>query len=354
MNKSKKWLVSLCAAVALSFSPVTLRAAEETSTNTEPTLYKTVDEQKNALSAYPSVIRAGFDANQSQTDQGTYVIPGLIKTQTLDKTGKVAECDEMTPQGVTIADDYILISAYCHKHEHNTVLYVLSRDDHKYLKTIVLENRPHAGSIAYDTLNRNVWIATKDEKTKKGSVSFIKLANMDNYDFEHDHKALKYDYSIETPQLKDDSFLTYADSKLYCGYFTKDEGSVKVYDFDIDPASGKLDTTRRHVAKAYGYDNIGDNCQGIAMDDHFIYLAASDGPSMQSTLSVFKRGETSLLNSNAQKIITLPPRLEQIYPDGNGGLLTLYESAASAYRNEGSDHIDRILTMNIQDMLASK
>ncbi len=151
MNKSKKWLVSLCAAVALSFSPVTLRAAEETSTNTEPTLYKTVDEQKNALSAYPSVIRAGFDANQSQTDQGTYVIPGLIETQTLDKTGKVAECDEMTPQGVTIADDYILISAYCHKHEHNTVLYVLSRDDHKYLKTIVLENRPHAGSIAYGT-----------------------------------------------------------------------------------------------------------------------------------------------------------------------------------------------------------
>lgn len=350
--KKRTSIVGLALAFSLAFSPVSLYAQEQSAdTETTPAIYSNLADQKKALSAYPIIATAGFDAYKDETDEGSYVIPGLNGTQTLNDVDEVEMCDQMTPQGVTVADDYIMISAYCHEHKHDSVIYVLNKDDHSYVKTIVLDGKPHAGGIAYDSLNRTLWIATKDEKEHRGGASYIKLSNIDAYDFTKDKAPLKYDYSIEIPQLKDDSFMTYYDSQLYCGYFTKDEGSVKTYIFDIDPQTGKIDTTKRHVAKAYGFDQIGDNCQGIAIDDNSIYLSASDGPKMNSTLSIFKKGEHSLLNSQAEKVITLPPRLEQIYPTGNGGLLTLYESAANHYRDEGSVDIDRVLTMNISDLL---
>lgn len=352
MNQLSK--AALSAALALSMIvPSTIYAQEQDTenVNTNAAIYKTLEQQQNALSTYPILTQAGFEPYSDETEKGTYVIPGLDSTLTLDDQDKVERCNSMTPQGVAMADDYILISAYCHEHEHHSVLYVLSRNTHEYVKTIVLDGKPHAGSIAYDPIARNVWIATKDHKNDTGSASFIKLANLDAYDFTKDKAPLKYDYSIDLPQLRDDSFMTCYNRQLYCGYFSKHDNSVKTYIYDINEADGKLDTTKRHVAKAYGFDKIGDNCQGIAIDDKHIYLSSSDGPKSNSTLSIFEKSEHSLLTSNAQKNITLPPRLEQIYPTGNGGLLTMYESASSAYRDEGSTIVDRVVTMNIEDML---
>lgn len=33
----------------------------------------------------------------------------------------------MTPQGLTLTENYLLISAYCHDHQHHSVIYVLDR-----------------------------------------------------------------------------------------------------------------------------------------------------------------------------------------------------------------------------------
>ena len=65
------------------------------------------------------------------------------------------------------AEGYLLISAYCHTHRHNSVIYVLDLETHKYIKEIVLQGRSHVGAIAYDPVHRNVWVASYDEENKK-------------------------------------------------------------------------------------------------------------------------------------------------------------------------------------------
>ncbi len=341
-------------AVMIGLAPQYLYAAEKEKsepTNTNASLFKTLDEQKEALKDYPILFSAGFDAFKNQTDDGTYIIPGLLHTQSLSKEGKVSECDEMTPQGVAVVDDYIMISAYCYEHEHNSVIYVLDRKNHNYLKTLVLNGMPHAGSIAYDPLNRNLWIATKDEKRDRGALSYISLAKIDTYDFAHDKRAILYDYTLEIPTLKDVSFMTYYKNQVFCGYFSADDKNLKVYTYDIDPMTGNLVTNKHHTAIAKGIDHIGNYCQGIAINDEYIVLAASDGPDLQSKLSFYSRKENYLLPNTAEQVIDLPPRLEQIYFNGGNTLILNFESAAKHYRDEGIYHIDRLLSLNVDDLM---
>lgn len=349
LKNMSAWLISL----TLVLPSTTLLAEEETTTgtNTDPTLFEQVDELKEELAGFPILTYAGFDAFEKEKEEGTYIIPGLKQTLSLDKKGKASECDEMTPQGIAATDQYILISAYCFKHEHNSVLYVIDKNSHEYVKTIVLDGRPHTGSIAYDKEQNVVWVATKEEEKDRGSLSSIPYAALESYDFSQEKKAIAYNYTSEIPTLKDVSFFSYYKNQLYCGYFSKDEKSVRVYIYDIDPKTGEIDKSKRHMAKAKGVDYIGDNCQGIAVNDQYIFLAASDGPIDNSHLYVFKHSQERLLPKEADDSWILPPRLEQIYFDGEETLLLNFESAAKHYRDEGTIHIDRALSLNIPDLL---
>lgn len=60
----------------------------------------------------------------------------------------------MTPQGMTLTENYLLISAYCYDHRHHSVIYVLDRQTGIHLKTIPLPDLPHAGGLAYDPIHK--------------------------------------------------------------------------------------------------------------------------------------------------------------------------------------------------------
>lgn len=63
---------------------------------------------------------------KKEKEYGTYIIPGLRYTRTfLNAEGtKQAVCTSMTPQGLAVTDEYVLVSAYCQTEKHNSVIYV--------------------------------------------------------------------------------------------------------------------------------------------------------------------------------------------------------------------------------------
>ena len=65
-------------------------------------------------------------------------------------------------RGITASEDCLFISAYCHAHKHNSVIWVLDKASGEFVKEIVLEGRPHVGSLAYDGDHGNLWICAQE------------------------------------------------------------------------------------------------------------------------------------------------------------------------------------------------
>ena len=100
---------------------------ERTTTSTEP-LY-TEEEHEKTVSRNKVMASYLADGTAAET---SYVIPGLEATRTLKirTTGTPDMCTSMTPQGLAVTEDYLLISAHCRTKEHNSVIYVLDKETH--------------------------------------------------------------------------------------------------------------------------------------------------------------------------------------------------------------------------------
>ena len=96
--------------------------------------------QIQMLSQQEELNRFAFDGRKKEKEYGTYIIPGLKYTRTfLNAQGtKQAVCTSMTPQGLAVTDEYVLVSAYCHTAKHNSVIYVINKETHRFIKEVVL------------------------------------------------------------------------------------------------------------------------------------------------------------------------------------------------------------------------
>lgn len=94
---------------------------------------------------------------------------------------KITEADEMTPQGITIADKYILVSAYDAKNRHASVIYVINSHTQKYVKTIQVPGRPHLGGITYDPVAHNIWITGR--QNGQAALMSFSLKKLKRYDY---------------------------------------------------------------------------------------------------------------------------------------------------------------------------
>ena len=92
--------------------------------------------QKQMLSQKEAFSYFAFDGREKEKEYGTYVIPGLKNTRTLltEKGATPAMCTSMTPQGLAVTEDYVLISAYCSTQKHNSVIYVIDKEKHNFYK----------------------------------------------------------------------------------------------------------------------------------------------------------------------------------------------------------------------------
>lgn len=294
--------------------------------------------------------------------QDSIVIPGLKSTRNIKKEtpGTLDVCTSMTPQGVTTSDDYIFISAYCHTKEHHTVLYMLDRATHEFIKEIILPDQSHAGSITYDPGSDNLWICCYDEATKLPKLSVISLEHVQDYSFDNGYEPIQYDVSYSLLTILHASYMTYYDNAIYVGNFTSDkEGETLLERFDLQE-DGTLTTTDNPLAEdSTGDENyvvpsvatsISGQMQGIAFYTGLAAMVQSYGSNNNSMMYYFDAEDpTKLYNQTISKAILtmeLPPMAEEIAVDSDGRILIAFESGAYVYRARDSIHIDRILVLD--------
>lgn len=279
------------------------------------------------------------------------IIPGLETTKSYSfKQKKLSIADKMTPQGLTVADKYLLITAYDGDHEHASVIYVLDKATGKYLKTVQIKGRPHLGGIAYDPIAKNIWIT--GSMGKASALMAFSLKTLKRY---HGHMPIEYIHQISIPSLERASALTYYDDQLFVGLFNM-YGRGKVASYNISrsgPHNGSI--TNNEIKSVTGNVSWSDpsgqtsmdkQIQGIAIYDNKIFLSQSYG-GQDSKLYVFPITALNELDEkNAELVIDLPPYLEQITAY-KGQLLCIFESASNQYARPDIMVMDRVLSLNI-------
>ena len=328
---------------------------DATETTAEPALY-TVKEQMSLLRPFEELYQLAFKGRVVEEDYGMITIPGLEATRTLteNQDGTIEMCTSMTPQGVAVAKDYILISAYCHTHQHNSVVYVVDKNTHSYIKTIVLKNKDHVGGLAFDSEHYMVWVSTSHDG--KAAASAFSLQSLESYDLDEMKIPIAYMHDYDLYTLERDSFMTYADGYLYIGHFSRKETSV-VQKFKIEE-DGSL---KRSSGASIGIDKdipmpddikkIPKRIQGFAVCKGKVILTQSYGVS-RSFLLVYNYSDVMHRTQKKYTLnkITLPQKLQQIYIDGND-LYILFESAAYAYSAQPLPKVDRLLKLPLNEVL---
>lgn len=316
-------------------------------TNRTPAFYQTEQEMKQALSVrFPDLAK---DVKK------TYVIPGMKATKSIvGNFHATSMCTSMTPQGMCVTEKYVFISAYCHTHRHDSVLYMLDRETGKYIKTIVLASKAHVGGMAYDPVNRNVWVSGGTEGAAKAVC--YSLEDLENYDINSKVAvSAKYNYTLAT--ITRSSYMSYTDGALLVGYFSG--GMSDLERFNLTEQGGlnaqiyvDYDSVHESVSADFNAYTPGE-IQSVAASDPYILLSRSVGI-MNSSLQIYRNTDVvdTFSERDAAKIISFPQKLEQIYPY-DGQLYCLFESAAYAYRTQPALKIDRVLVFDLDDMVPS-
>ena len=301
-----------------------------------------------------------YDLDQVTAD--SYVIPGLQSSVTLedwnDNTAGPSVCTSMAPQGVALTQQYLLISEYCHTGRHHSVIQVVDRNTHEFVKTVVLFDMSHVGSLTYDSDHDFIWVCCHDDETGYAYVRGFSLSDLEAYDFA---SGLPITFTRNYPikSQKRASFMTYDTQALYIGYFSADmsgEFTVQRFDMTADgnlvvyPNVDKADENEPDsVAMPTMKEVINGGMQGYARNDHTTVILRSYGSSNPSKILLFDQqqddiGMKDLTNANARETGILPPMAEETAMEGDD-LYICFESAAYAYRARKTDHIDRIIVL---------
>lgn len=285
--------------------------------------------------------------------QDSIVIPGMRRSEALQgQFHALTMCTSMTPQGMTVTENYIFISAYCHTHKHNSNLFMIDRRTKKLIRTIALGTKAHVGGMAFDSRNRIIWVSGGT----KGAAKAIgyDLTALETYDIQEMEPArARFNYTLAT--ITRNSYMTYADNALYIGYYTT-SGLSELERFDLTDEGGlkaqiyvDYDTLHESVVADSSAVTSG-RVQGASKNQPFLYLSKSYGIE-DSILQIYQIDENSnrFQDQNADRVWRFPQKLEQICVS-DGKLYCLFESSAYAYRAQPCLIIDRVLVFRAADL----
>lgn len=284
----------------------------------------------------------------------TYVVPGLVQTESVQAKGEdkgdADQTEDMTPQGLSFAENFVIISAYSASHSHNSVLWVLNRETGEYLKTIVLPTTSHVGGIAYDTEHERLWITTTD-KDSSSQISALEWETLKNEDFSQSQKAVEFDEQYDLGAIEKSSYMSYYDNHLLVGYFDKDEkGHLGIFDLDQQGLIAQEKEDGDTFEPKQVVDTL-QKIQGVAIRDKEIIFSQSYGKD-DSKLLFFAFDSLENLkdldqDKDVKKEITAPPFMQQIVAEDDGVYL-LFESSAFKYRlNPTVQSVDRVLKITV-------
>lgn len=354
-KKNRRNLISLILVVAASIWVYVFIYRAETEpptklqrTNRGAALY-TLEEQLDVLSDC-----SWAKIWEGEPDGGTYIIPGLNATRTLrTEEGSFPEtCTSMTPQSLAITDKYVFIGAYCHTMTHNSVIYMLNKDTHKFIKEIILPGKPHVGGMAYDAEHEILWYSSNI--TGVAQAVSVTMEDLEAYDFDDAHLPVAIHQESSLYGIVRDSFMTFYENCLYVGYFNQFyKSSIARYPVDEEGnLTSELDRElgmEFEMAMPLDYATISERAQGMAFYQDKLLLSHSFGM-MPSRLVVYTQSDEQLyINENSARSYYFPERMEQIVVEGDK-LYILFESAAYAYRRSSANIVDRVWILSLTEL----
>lgn len=109
-----------------------------------------------------------------------FPIPGLGPTADDDWIHSYVQCNNLCPQGICVAGDYLLTSAYCMDGLHNSCIVIYNLKTGAYLNTLVLKDqKSHVGGITFDKKNQILWICHSKRDKTTGLYSLQKITYSD-------------------------------------------------------------------------------------------------------------------------------------------------------------------------------
>lgn len=285
-------------------------------------------------------------------------IPDIAATNVL---GDICNC--MTPQGICVANDYILITAYCNvenykddlesnshveanqermiseenHHRHNSVVYILEKNTKEHISTLVFDDKSHVGGITFD--GEYVWVA-KGGSCKIEAYSYAGLEkhivdDMASCKLPNPVYEFVCDYTT--------SFITYHNNSLWVGTFSSDtklNGVLTQYCISYERGVQCLQSNKVIF--------IPPQANGAAFvdinDETYLAITTSYGRNNDSSLYFYSVRSTSdkYIWYSEYKVLTLPPMAEEICLDGEN-IYFLFESASTAYSNVEDNKCENVI-----------
>ena len=322
-------------------------------TNQEVAFY-TLRGQIQMLSQKEALMAFAFEDRKKEREYGTYIIPGLKSTRTLltSEGDMPAICTSMTPQGLAVTENYVFVSAYCHTKKHNSVIYMINKETHRFIKEIVLPGQPHVGGLAYDSEHQGLWYSSNTQELAQ-AVS-LTMDTIEAYDYDESRHPIDVNQISSLYGIVRDSFMTFYEGCLYVGCFTKyTESAIARYPVDNQ---GKLIRTSDEslgmnfdMAVPLDYSTISEQAQGMTFYNDKLLLSHSYGILPSRVVFYEKSDKRLYVDENSAISYRFPERIEQIFVDGDD-LYVLFESAAYAYSAASVNIVDRVLKLNIPKM----
>lgn len=274
--------------------------------------------------------------NLYQAEYST-AVPGLESTDILGKS-----CSQMVPQGICVAGDYMLVTAYdsgdfsgnnTGRKLNPSVLYVLSNQDprhRKLLTTIILPDINHVGGAAFD--GKNIWIAKSTDR-QCSVISYERIqAAVDSG--KSSYELLEYDQNVPCGVIA--SFVTWHDNKLWVGTYTnRISGKGWLRSFQV---------TKENTGQEPGYTLkkqeevvIPGFANGAAFMElggkTYLAVTTSRGRYFDSRIYFYEVHKDSYTGKNvyySYYSCNFPPMAEELVCDG-ASTYFLFESSATCY-----------------------
>ena len=284
------------------------------------------------------------------------IVPGLKSTVSISvKDGKLLSSSDFVPQGIAVAGDYVLITAYDHTKASYSVMYVIDKKTRRYITTFITDTTSHVGGVAYDSRNKYVWIASGSSVLGMPYADIVNAAAVSAADpIVTAFKITEFPKTFKT--LTTASYLTFFDNLLWAGKFNETDND-NIYGYYIDLIRNEI--TPKYIIEAPV------KAQGMTFykpgKDVFLAVSTSFGRNNKSTLRLYKTSYDSpqavegatykrIKKNTAYKTPIFPPMSEGI-AESDGLFYILFESAAKEYRggidkdSSNRDRMDKYIVM---------
>lgn len=246
--------------------------------------------------------------------------------------------DIEVPQGLCIIKDKVYIT--CYKIDNTTSCVIEFDMNGNRLRTIDLKNRSHVGGISYDEKHNLVFIC--DTNGKVSSYNYNNFEKKNSYEV----ASIKGEKLLEKNKLVC-SYLTCYNGKLFVGSFNlRSNGFVKVFDIVREKDGIEL---------KFLYDlKVPKKTQGITFyeinNKKYLFISRSYGRKNNSKLNIYEYIDDKREYLSKEKVITLPPMLEQITVFNNE-LVLLFESNAFKYRSTCKYVVEDLVSLDIKNIV---